>query len=369
VLVVGGAGSIGSATIRQLVRYRPESVHVVDQNENSLVELVRDLRSGTDPLQVPDFRTLPLDYGAPVMERFLASVPSYDMVLNFAAHKHVRSEKDVCSLLQMLDTNIVKQARFLGWLRRYGHGTRTFAVSTDKAAFPVNLMGASKRLMEHVIFSEGMDKLRNRVTTSARFANVAFSNGSLLEGFLHRLAKRQPFALPRATRRFFVSLDESAHLCLLAASLFPDRHLAIPALDERRDLIELEEVGVKVLAHFGYKAVIFEDEAAAKENLAALEAKQKYPVLLTALDTSGEKAFEEFVGDGEQSVDLKFKALRGVPYRSVPPATLEDVVARLSDLIHDASKVIGKTEIVSIIAKTIPEFKHVETGKSLDQTM
>ncbi|MFH1741486.1 MAG: polysaccharide biosynthesis protein, partial [bacterium] len=187
VLVIGGAGSIGSSTVKILSRYRPRALHIVDQNENGLVELVRSLRSDVEPLRVEDFRTLPLDYGAPVMRQFLNDSGPYDMVLNFAALKHVRSEKDLFSLTQLLDTNIIKQMHFMGWLTAQNTHFDYFCVSTDKAARPVSMMGASKRVMEHLIFSDDIVQGFAAEVTSARFANVAFSDGSLLYGFQKRM--------------------------------------------------------------------------------------------------------------------------------------------------------------------------------------
>src|SRR5580700_3911214 len=208
ILVIGGGGSIGAATVRIILDYRPSALHVVDHNENYLAELVRELRGRSAGIPDIDFRTLPLDYGGPVMERFLRESPPYDVVLNFAALKHVRSEKDIYSVLQMFDTNVVRHIRFKRWLAEYRHGSTYFAVSTDQAANPVSLMGASKRLMEDLIFDIAAESYQS--TTSARFANVAFSNGSLLQGFSHRLAKRQPLAVPRGTRRYFISQDRKS---------------------------------------------------------------------------------------------------------------------------------------------------------------
>lgn len=227
VLVVGGAGSIGAATTRLILDYRPAALHVVDHSENYLVELVRDLHGQNVDLARLDFRALPLDYGGDAMARLLSEEAPYDAVFNFAALKHVRSEKDVYSILQLLDTNIVRHIRFKRWLAESGHSDGIyFAVSTDKAANPASVMGASKRLMEDLIFAYGVTP-RSRVT-AARFANVAFSNGSLLDGFLQRLAKRQPIAVPRDTRRYFISHREAGEICLLAATAIPHRHVAIP---------------------------------------------------------------------------------------------------------------------------------------------
>ena len=231
VLVLGGGGSIGSITTRILLNYGPKAVHVVDQNENCLAELVRDLRGRPEGLCEVDFRTFPIDYGSPIMERLLNEAERYDVVMHFAALKHVRSEKDLHSAMQMLDTNVVRHIRFKQWLARNDHGRIYFAVSTDKAANPTSLMGASKRLMEDVVFGVAAEHATS--TTSARFANVAFSNGSLLQSFLQRLEKRQPLAVPRETRRYFISHREAGELCMLAALRIPDQHVAFPKLDPR----------------------------------------------------------------------------------------------------------------------------------------
>ena len=251
VLVVGGGGSIGSATTMLIAKYMPAAIHVVDISENYLAELVRDLRASSAELDRIDFRALPIDYGGPIMERYLGDAAPYDVVLNFAALKHVRSEKDIYSLLQMLDTNIVGHIRFKEWLARNGHGDGYFAVSTDKAANPVSLMGASKRLMEDVVFDIAAGKART--VTSARFANVAFSNGSLLQGFLHRLRNRQPLAVPRETKRYFVSQREAGELCVLAAFATPTGHIAIPKMDPDSELQYLDKIAERVLDAFGLK--------------------------------------------------------------------------------------------------------------------
>jgi FlaA1/EpsC-like NDP-sugar epimerase len=230
VLVIGGAGSIGGATVRALCAYDAASLHVLDQNENGLAELTRDIRSsGTEAPR--DFRLLPLDFGGTTTERLLRDAPAYDVVFNFAAIKHVRSEKDVYSLLQLLETNVVKQARLLRWLSNGRAPGHYFSVSTDKAANPVSFMGASKRAMEHVMFSRELAELPGTVIGSARFANVAFSAGSLLESFTVRLAKRQPIAAPADTKRYFISMREAAQICLLAVACAPDAHILVPRLD------------------------------------------------------------------------------------------------------------------------------------------
>jgi FlaA1/EpsC-like NDP-sugar epimerase len=369
VLAIGGAGSVGAATVQALAPFRPDSLHVVDQNENNLAELVRDLRSSVDRFEVPDFRTLPLDFGSAVMERFLKDQPPYDYVLNFAAVKHVRSEKDIYSLLHMLNTNVLKAARLLDWLAERGGTNAYFCVSTDKAANPVNLMGASKRLMEHVALSADVVSGFEARVTSARFANVAFSEGSLLQGFLKRLEKGQALAAPAETRRFFISPREAGQICLLAAVRAPARHLLIPRLDPAEDLHDLETVAVAVLRHRGLEPHIYHDEIEARVGVQSDLAEGRYPLLLTPLDTSGEKPYEEFVGEGELAVELGLSSILGVPYSPLPAGKLATFLGRIEELVSRADRAISKEEIVNEISAVIPELQHIDSEKDLDQRM
>jgi len=368
VLVLGGAGSIGSATLRALLPFEPATVHVADPSENNLVEVVRDLR-GQGARLPAEFRTLPLDYGSPAMKRLLIECGPYDVILNFAALKHVRSEKDVYSLLQLLDTNLLKQARFLGWLRGSGMSGRYFSVSTDKAANPVNFMGASKRVMEHLLFSESFGPTGRFVTTSARFANVAFSDGSLLHGWLRRLEKRQPLAVPENTRRYFVSLEESGSICLLAALAAPDRHLLVPRLEAEVDLVDLQEVAEAFLRAYGFEPALYRDEAAARAAVEMEVARGRYSLLVTPLDTSGEKAFEEFTGVGEAIVEMGARGLQAVPWLPVPEADLTHALAKLEALFDDPARPVSKADLEALLAPVVPGFRHVETGRQLDQRM
>jgi len=365
VLVIGGGGSIGSATTRLLVDYAPSVVHVIDQNENYLVELVRYLRGRPLGLGNIDFRTLPIDYGSSIMERFLREAERpYEIVLNFAALKHVRSEKDIYSVLQILDTNLVRHARFKRWLSKYGHGQVYFAVSTDKAANPTSLMGASKRLMEDLIF--GLYAAQAQRTTSARFANVSFSNGSLLDGFLRRLATRQPLAAPRDTRRYFISQIEAGELCLIAALLPPDKHVAFPKLNPSGELQSLESIAVRVLEHFGLTPQFYEDEEDARRDLDRVARSGRWPLLLTPLNTSGEKSYEEFVGEGETAVDIGMKAIRAfchVPSRAIDGKLFD----RMALLIDDPHRPVNINRIVEEVSQALASFCHVDTGKNLDQ--
>ena len=365
VLVIGGGGSIGSATTRLLVDYAPSVVHVIDQNENYLVELVRYLRGRPLGLTNVDFRTLPIDYGSPIMERFLREAERpYEIVLNFAALKHVRSEKDIYSVLQMLDTNLVRHARFKHWLSKYGHGQVYFAVSTDKAANPTSVMGASKRLMEDLTF--GLYTAQAQSTTSARFANVSFSNGSLLDGFLRRLASRQPLAAPRDTRRYFISQIEAGELCLIAALLAPNKHVAFPNLNPSEELQSLESIAVRVLEHFGLRPQFYEHEEGARRDLERVARSGRWPLLLTPLDTSGEKSYEEFVGEGETAVDIGMKAIRAfchVPSRAID----SNLFDRMALLIDDPHRPVNINRIVEEVSQAMASFCHIDTGKNLDQ--
>jgi FlaA1/EpsC-like NDP-sugar epimerase len=365
VLIIGGGGSIGSATTRLLVDYAPSVVHVIDQNENYLVELVRYLRGRPIGLPNIDFRTLPIDYGSPIMERFLREAKRpYEVVLNFAALKHVRSEKDIYSVLQILDTNLVRHARFKHWLSKYGHGRLYFAVSTDKAANPTSIMGASKRLMEDLTF--GLYTAQAQSTTSARFANVSFSNGSLLDGFLRRLAARQPLAVPRGTRRYFISQIEAGELCLIAALLAPNKHIAFPNLNPSEELQSLESIAVRVLEHFGLTPLLYEDEEGARRDVERVAHSGRWPLLLTPLDTSGEKSYEEFVGEDETAIDIGMKAIRA--FCHVPSQAIDsNLFDRIALLIGDPHRPVNINHVIEEVSQALASFCHVDTGKNLDQ--
>ena len=367
VLVVGGAGTIGSATTDFISAFEPASLHVVDQNENALAELTRHLRSRAEGMNIADFRTFPIDYGSPIMRVALDTTGNHDLVLNFAALKHVRSEKDVPSLLQMLDTNLVKNRFLMRELAERGFEGRYFCVSTDKAANPVNLMGASKRVMEHLIFSRRCTPSFNGKVTSARFANVAFSDGSLLQSFIHRLAKRQPLAAPRATERYFVSPGESGEICAVAALTAPADTIVVPKLDPRQHLKRLEDVAIGFLKAHGLTPDIVESEAAARMT-AATASNGSYPLLLTSLDTSGEKPYEEFVGRGETARDLGLQSFSAVDYLQPPDGSLEQLLD-LVDAVMSGKVKCDKAKLVQAIAAVVPELQHRETGRNLDQRM
>lgn len=373
ILAIGAAGSIGSSTVLELARLGPKALHVVDQNENGLAELVRRFRSRPQELSLEELRSLPLDYGSQAFRMFLRSVPSYDLVLNFAALKHVRSEKDPYSALQMLDTNVVKQARLLAWLGETGFRGRFFTVSTDKAANPSSMMGATKRLMEHVLFTSTAARDLACTKTSARFANVAFSNGSLLQSFESRLARGEPLAVPRDTRRYFVSLEESGQICTLAACVAPDRSIVIPKLDPRRHLVPLEQIARRFLEAHGHEPEIHTDEVAACSAVAEARSRGAWPLLLTPLDTAGEKPYEEFATASEQVFEFGMRELAAVRYLPAPQEAVDGAIERAAELLRLDSEPspLDKDVVKSIIASVEPDFlrTHRESAKSLDERL
>jgi len=326
---------------------------------------VRELRGRSGGLAVADFRALPLDYGSPIMQAFLRDAAPYDWVLNFAALKHVRSEKDAFSLLQMLDTNVVAHARFKRWLAEHGHGRNYFAVSTDKAANPTSLMGASKRMMEDVAFDAARSEGQRR--TSARFANVAFSNGSLLQGAVERIQKGQPVPVPRDTRRYFVSRREAGEICLLACVEAKDGHIVFPRMDPRVELKLLEEVIARIVGHLGFTPAWFEDEEQARAAVAGCRAKAQWPILLTPLDTSGEKPYEEFIGADEAETDSGFESLGSLLHTQAPAGTAA-AIARLEQLASRGEPV-SKAAVAALVADAVPGLRHRETGKTLDDRL
>lgn len=363
IMVVGGAGSIGSATVGEIARFRPRQLHVVDVDENGLAELVRDLRS-RDALDArTELRTTPLDFAGPIMRRLLEGNGGYDLVMNFAAVKHVRSEKDVFSLLRMLDINVVSARRFIGWLADLGV-RRYFAVSTDKAANPVNLMGATKRAMELVM----LDQRIPQTVTSARFANVAFSNGSLLDGWLRRLDKRQPWAVPAATRRFFVTPEESGQICLLAATVAADRRVIIPALDPEVHLRDLVEVAQEVLRALGFEPLSCETEDEARSLMHGVHDSGRWPLLPTPLDTVGEKEFEEFAATGDVVHDDGFNQLKSLSTPLPEARRLDEFLARTAGFFDDDDDVTSEG-IIGCVRNLVPGLVHRPSDKALDARM
>lgn len=369
VLVVGGAGTIGAATLLELLRFRPSRVFVMDTSENNLAELIRTIRSAREPYR-GELAVAPLDYGSPLAAAYLASVPPIDVVLSFAALKHVRSERDVFSCLALLDVNVLRADRFLGSLRRLGHGREgVFFVSTDKAAAPASVMGASKRLMELVLWSHSMPDPSGlpplaRVST-VRFANVAYSDGSLPWAFLQRIEKRQPLGAPRDLRRYFVTAQEAGQLCLLAARVCPHRHLLVPRLDAELHTTTFPEIARVTLESFGFVPAWYDTEGEARDHLDNDLASGRYPVVLTPGDTSGEKPMEIFAGPGERAVGVGLESVEAIEGKAADPTLLGELLAWIGTTLG-SNEMPSKAELIHEISLLIPELQHRETGVSLD---
>lgn len=363
VLVIGGAGTIGSSFIKAVLPFEPASLVVVDTNENALAELTRDLRS-TKGMYVPDdYIPYPMDFASPVFEKMFRKRGGFDIVGNFSAHKHVRSEKDIYSVEALLQNNVLHAGMLLELLAEFPP-EEYFCVSTDKAANPVNIMGASKRIMEDVIFSYS-DKFPVK---TARFANVAFSNGSLPAGFLARLQKLQPLGAPMDVRRYFVSPEESGQICMLSCMLGNNREIFFPRLEEEQ-MMTFDKIATALLKEHGYEVLQCESDAEAIECAEELKkGSNQYPVCYSVSDTSGEKAYEEFYTESE-SVDMKrLSALGIVINKAIPDKD------RINHLFDELNRVFGKEdtskeEVVSIMKGYLPNFEHIETGKSLDSKM
>jgi FlaA1/EpsC-like NDP-sugar epimerase len=364
VLVIGGAGTIGSSYIRALLQYHPKRLYVVDTNENGLTELVRDLRSTTG-LNIPnDFKTYPIDFGSAIFEHLFISEGAFEIVANFAAHKHVRSEKDSYSIAAMIENNVLKAHRLLNLLSTTPV-EHFFCVSTDKAANPVNIMGASKKLMEEVILAYA-SKIP---VTTARFANVAFSNGSLPLGFLERFAKQQAWSCPTDVRRFFVSPEESGQLCLIASVLGKSGDIFYPKLDMENDMKPFSDIARKLLDAWGWQVDVCASEEEARQKAAQLtETSTAYPVYFFTSDTSGEKPYEEFFTDSEV-LDTNTFAKLGV-IKNAPKRTLNELEVIINDInALFAHGNVKKSQVVTLLARYLPNFEHIETGKNLDQKM
>lgn len=378
-LVIGGAGSIGSSTVMELLRLKPASVCVLDPSENNLAELMRTIRSQGERV-ASEIIIEPLDYGSQLACAYLASQKPFDVVLSFAALKHVRSERDIFSLLRLLEVNLLKADRFLATLRQQGHGRHgVFFVSTDKAANPVSLMGASKRVMELLLWAHtdaaapaslvgGGEAPPLSQVSAARFANVAFSDGSLPWGFLQRLEKRQPLAAPGDVRRYLISPREAGQLCVLACLACPSRHVMVPVLDPVDDLVSFTDIATATLHAFDLQPAWFDDEDRARSSVTTELARGRYPVLVTTSDTSGEKDIEEFVAAGEHALDIGMRATRTVAAPVVDFKAISTVLIGI-DLAVNGVTQMCKSDLVELLTLLVPELAHKETGTSLDGKM
>lgn len=363
ILVIGGAGSIGSSFIKAILPFKPASLVVVDTNENALAELTRDLRS-TKGMYVPeDYVTYPMDFASPVFEKMFIKRGGFDIVGNFSAHKHVRSEKDIYSVEALLQNNVLHAKLLLDLLAEYPP-EEYFCVSTDKAANPVNIMGASKRIMEDVIFSYS-DKFPVK---TARFANVAFSNGSLPAGFLARIQKLQPLSAPSDVRRYFVSLEESGQICMLACMLGNNREIFFPKLEEAQ-MMTFDAIGTALLHEHGYEVLECSSDEEAIDKAEELKNGSKYyPVHYSVSDTSGEKPFEEFVTDTETADMERFSSLGVITGKEIPnQVKVKKLFVDLNEAF--AKEETTKEEVIQIMKEYLPNFEHIETGKSLDSKM
>lgn len=361
-LVIGGAGSIGQAVTKEIFKRHPKKLHVVDISENNLVELVRDIRSSLGYID-GDFRTFALDIASPIYDAFIKADGAYDYVLNLSALKHVRSEKDPFTLMRMIEVNILNTLKTIQQAKDKGV-KKYFCVSTDKAANPVNMMGASKRIMELFLMRES----KTMPISTARFANVAFSDGSLLHGFNQRIQKRQPIVAPNDIKRYFVTPQESGELCLMSCLLGENKDIFFPKLSEELHLITFAEIAVKYLKELGFEAHECNSEEEARTLIKTLPQEGKWPCFFTNSDTTGEKDFEEFFMDGEVLDMSRFQNLGIVKSSlSYEDENLDHFLQKISQMM--AEQKWEKSEIVDLFHQMIPDFNHKETGKYLDAKM
>ncbi|QQT27795.1 UDP-N-acetylglucosamine 4,6-dehydratase [Sphingobacterium spiritivorum] len=361
-LVIGGAGSIGQATTKEIFKRNPKKLHVVDISENNMVELVRDIRSSFGYIE-GDFQTFALDIGSVEYDAFWEADGDYDYVLNLSALKHVRSEKDPYTLMRMIDVNVFNTDKTLQQAIDKGV-KKYFCVSTDKAANPVNMMGASKRIMEMFL----MRRSKEITISTARFANVAFSDGSLLHGFNKRIEKRQPIVAPNDIKRYFVIPKESGELCLMSCIFGENRDIFFPKLSENLHLITFAEIAEKYLKEMGYEPYLCADENEARALVHTLPQEGKWPCLFTGSDTTGEKDFEEFFTEHETLDMNRFENL-GVIKNELKIE--EDKLQLFKSAIQNmkSNKKWDKEQIVDLFFQMIPDFGHKETGKYLDAKM
>lgn len=363
VLVIGGAGTIGSSYIRALLPFCPAKLVVVDINENGLTELTRDLRSTYGMFVPDDYRTYPLSYADPIFEKIFRNEGGFNIVANFSAHKHVRSEKDRYSVEALVENNVLKARKLLDLLVEMPP-KHFFCVSTDKAANPVNIMGCSKKVMEEMIMAYSK---KFKVCT-ARFANVAFSNGSLLAGFIERLMKQQPMSSPNDVKRYFVSPEESGQICMLACMLGRSGEIFFPKLGEEQ-MMTFSDICDKFLTQLGYKIKYCSNEEEARKFAAEMPANSDtYPVYYFQSDTTGEKSFEEFYIPGEKINMERFSSLGVIEeYPCKPLDQIDTYFSQLQTLFSQPN--FTKADVVNLLKVFVPNFEHEEKGKNLDQKM
>jgi len=361
-LIIGGAGSIGQAVTKEIFKRNPKKLHVVDISENNLTELVRDIRSSFGYIK-GDFKTFALDIGSIEYDAFIKFDGKYDYVLNLSALKHVRSEEDPFTLMRMIDVNIFNTDKTIR--QSIDNGTKKyFCVSTDKAANPINMMGASKRIMEMFLMRRSLDI----EISTARFANVAFSDGSLLHGFNQRIEKRQPIAAPSDIKRYFVTPQESGELCLMSCIFGENRDIFFPKLSEALHLMSFADIAIEYLKDKGFEPYLCKTEDEARELIKTLPEQGKWPCLFTKSDTTGEKDFEEFYTDKEVLDMDRFESL-GVIKNT--PVFNENQLKQFENIINTFKLNISwtKKQIVDQFFEMIPNFKYKDTEKYLDSKM
>jgi len=361
-LVIGGAGSIGQAVSKEIFKRNPKKLHIVDISENNMVELVRDIRSSFGYIE-GDFQTFSLDISSVEYDTFIKNDGLYDYVLNLSALKHVRSEKDPFTLMRMIETNIFNTDKTLK--QSIEKGTKKyFCVSTDKAANPVNMMGASKRIMEMFVHRNSLDI----DVSMARFANVAFSDGSLLHGFNQRIQKKQPIVAPNDIKRYFVTPQESGELCLMSCIFGENRDIFFPKLSAELNLTSFSDIAIKYLKNLGFESYLCKDEDEARELAKILPPEGKYPCLFTSSDTTGEKDFEEFFTDSEILDMERFEHIGIIKNDSdFNDTLLEEFEESIQKMLNN--RAWKKEQIVELFFKMIPDFGHKETGKYLEGKM
>ena len=363
-LIIGGAGSIGQSVTKEIFKRNPLKLHVVDISENNMVELVRDIRSNLGYIK-GDFRTFAIDCGSDEFEALIKNEGPYDFIFNLSALKHVRSEKDPYTLMRMLSVNITNTIKTFKLAKKYG-AKKYFCVSTDKAANPVNMMGASKKIMEMFMMRES----HKMPISMARFANVAFSDGSLLHGFNQRISKRQPISAPCDVRRYFVTPQESGELCLMSGLLGDNRNIFFPKLNEQLDLITFSDIAERYLLNLGYEPYQCKDEEEARTMASELITLKKWPCYFFESDTTGEKDFEEFYTDSEKLNMNKFQSVGVIKNEPLyDDKKLDKFLLSLDKLKSHGSWC--KNDIVELFFDLLPEFAntHKETGKYLDERM
>jgi FlaA1/EpsC-like NDP-sugar epimerase len=362
IAVVGAAGSIGSAVVKTILRFAPRAVVLIDISENNLVELVRDLRSSPDVSLPPDFSTLPIAMGSGEFARYFAEAKPFDYFFNLAAIKHVRSEKDVYCLIRMMDTNVLFMHDFL--VAHPHRFKKVFSVSSDKAANPANLMGASKMAMEKVLLHRSAEQ----PFSTARFANVAFSDGSLPYGFLRRIERQQALAAPNDVRRYFISHQEAGELCVLSAIIGENRDVFFPKLAASKDEKTFSQIAVDLLCELGYEPVLCSTEDEARRKAAELIPTRRWPCYFFASDTTGEKDYEEFYVPGEEVDVERFRSI-GVIKRGdgVDHAVVEAFLDFAKSARSSGNSV--KADYVQALERLVPTLHHLETGKNLDAKM